>query len=90
MTEYREQPIGIGGSTSIEISSGWKKICLCLALEDDSKGLIFDFNNMYYLPNSSCNLVSLACLNDNDIYYDNKNEALYHCTTQRVLAQAKR
>lgn len=90
MTEYQEQPIGIDGFTSIETSSGWEKICLYLALEDDSKGLIFNLNSMYYLPNSPCNLVSLACLNDNDIYYDNKNETLYHCITQRVLAQAKR
>lgn len=90
MTEYREQPIGVGGSTLIETSSGREKMCFCLALEDDSERLIFDLNDVYYLPNSLCNLVSLACLNDNDIYYDNENKALYHCITQRVLAQAKR
>lgn len=90
MTEYRERPTGVGGSTSNGTSPGRGKIRLRLALENDSEGLILDLNDVYYLPNSPCNLVSLARLNDSDIYHNNENEMLYHLKTRRVLAQAKR
>lgn len=89
MTGYQERHTGIDGFNSIDTSPGQRKIHLCFALDNDNEGLILDLNNVYYIPNSFCNLVSLVCPNNNDIYHDNENEALYYCKTWRVLAQAK-
>lgn len=89
MIEFRKQITGVNNSIFIKTFPEWKKICLHFALEDNSKRLIFDFNNVYYLLNSLCNFVSLICLNDNNIYHDNKNRALYYYKTRRVLGQTK-
>lgn len=61
-----------------------------LALRDDSEGLVLNLRNVYYLPSSPCNLVSLALLNNNGIFHDNEHETQYQVQTKRVLAQAKR
>lgn len=90
MTEYRERPTKIGGSTSDGISPGRGKIQLRLSLKDGSEGLILNFQNVYYLPKSPCNLVSLGLLNDSGIYHDNENETLYEVKTRQTLAQAQR
>ena len=66
----------IGGSTSDGISLGKRKIRLRVALKDGFEGLILNLQNVFYLPNSSCNLLSLGLLNNSDIYYDNENETL--------------
>ena len=88
--EYQERPTKVGGSTSDGVSPGRRKVCLRLGLEDDLEGLIFNFQNVYYLPNSSCNLVSLGLLNNSGIFYNNKLKNLYQITSKRGLAQAKR
>ena len=49
-----------------------------------------NLSNVYFLPNSPSNLVSLALLNDSNILHDNENEVLYDRKSKRVLAQAKR
>lgn len=90
MTEYQDHPMSVGGSTSSGISSGRGKVRLCLGLEDNSEGLILNLRNVYYLPNSPCNLVSLGLLNDSGIYYDNEHENLYHVSSKQVLTQARR
>lgn len=90
MMEYREQPTKIGGSTSDGVSPGQGKIRLRLGLKDGSEGLILNLQNVYYLPNSPCNLVSLGLLNNSGIYHDNENETLYEVKTRRILAQAQR
>ena len=77
ITEYRERPTKIGGSISDGVSPGRGKIRLRLALKDDSERLIPNLQNIYYVPNSLCNLVSLGLLNESGIYHDNKNEILY-------------
>ena len=46
--------------------------------------------NVYHLPYSPCNLVSLGLLNNSGIYHDNENETLYEVKTRQVLAQAQR
>lgn len=74
MTEYKEQPTNVGGSTSNGVSPGRGKVRLRLGLEDNSEGLILKLRNVYYLPNSPCNLVSLGLLNDSGIYHNNKCE----------------
>lgn len=90
MTEYRELPTRIGGSTSDGISPGRGKIRLRLGLKDSSEGLILNLRYIYYLPNSLCNLVSLGLLNDSRIFHDNENETLYQIEPKKTLAQAQR
>lgn len=90
MTEYRELPTRIGGSTSDGVSSGRGKIRLRLALKDGSEGLVLNLRNVFYIPNSPCNLVSLGLLNDSGIFHDNENETLYQIRSKKTLAQAQR
>ena len=85
-----EQPTKIGGSISDGISPGRGKIRLRLSLKDGSEGLILNLQNIYYLPKSPCNLVSLGLLNDSGIYHDNENKTLYEVNTRQTLAQAQR
>lgn len=90
MTEYRERPTKINGSTSDGISSGRGKIRLGLGLKDGSERLILNLRNVYYLPKSPCNLVSLGLFNDSGIYHENENETLYEVNTRQTLAQTQR
>lgn len=92
MTNYIEKPTRIGGSTSEGVSPGRGKVRLRLAISKDidKQGVTLTLNNVYYLPSSPSNLVSLALLNDNKIYYDNENETLYDSDTKGVLASAQR
>lgn len=90
MTAYQERPTKVGGSTSYGVSPGRGRVRLRLGLEDGSEGLILNLENVYYLPNSPCNLVSLGLLNNSGIFHDNEHQNLYQVTTKRVLAQAKR
>lgn len=89
MTEYQERPTKVGGSTSDRVLPGREKVRLRLGLEDNSEGLILNLQNVYYLPNSPCNLVSLGLLNNNGIFHNNEHENLYQITSKRVLAQVK-
>lgn len=82
-------PTRIGGSTSNRISPDRKKIRFRLALKDRSKGLILNLHNVFYLPNSPCNLLSLGLLNNSSIYHDNENKTFYKIHTRQVLAQAE-
>lgn len=79
----------MGRSTSNGISPGWGKVQLCLGLQDNFEDLIINFRNVYYLPNSSYNLVSLGLLNDSGIYYSNKRKTLYHVYLKRVQVQVQ-
>ena len=86
MIEYRELPTRIGGSTSNGVSPGRGRVRLWLALTDGSEGLILKLWNLYYLPKSPCNLVSLGLLNNSGIFHDNKNETLYQVKPRQTLA----
>ena len=86
MTEYWELPTWIGGSISNGDSLGRKKIRLCLSLKDGLEGLVLNLYNVFYLPNSPCNLVSLGLLNDNDIFHDNENKTMYQTRSKMILA----
>lgn len=85
MTNYVERPTPIGESTSEGISPGRGKVRLRL----EKEGVTLTLNNVYYLPSSPSNLVSLALLNDNKIYLDNKNETLYDIETKEILASTQ-
>lgn len=89
MANYVERPTRIGGSTSEGISPGRGKVRLRLAVSK-REGVTLTLNNVYYLPSSPSNLVSLALLNDNKIYLDNENETLYDSKTKEILASTQR
>lgn len=90
MTDYYEQLTNVGGSTSESIFQGQGKVQLRLSQKDGSEGVIFNLSDVYFLPHSPCNLVSLRKLNSNYIFYDNENETLYHVKTRKILAYAQR
>ena len=89
MHDYTERPTRIGGSTSEGVSPGRGKVCLHLANNNEDR-VILNLKNVYYLPNSPSNLVSLALLNDHGIYYNNEKEKLYDKSSRKILASAKR
>lgn len=66
-----------------------ERIQLRLGLKNGSKGLILNLQNVYYLPNSPCNLVNLELLNNCEIFYDNENKTLYQLESKRVLVQVR-
>ncbi len=90
MTEYYNKPTRSGGSTSDRSSSGRGKTRLQWSFEDGSEGLVLNLRNVYYLPSSPCNLVSLGLLNSSGILHDNQNKTLYQLGSKKVLAQARR
>ncbi len=90
MTEYYEKTTRIGGSKADGFSSGRGRIRLRLGLEDGSEGMILNLRNVYYLPSSPCNLMSLGLLNDSGIFHDNGNETLYQLGSNTVTAKEGR
>lgn len=89
MTDFQDRPTKVGGSTSDGISPSQGKVKLRLLLQDGSEGLNLNLNNIYCLPNSPCNLVSLGRLNNSRIYHKNKDKTLYDVKTRRFLEQAQ-
>lgn len=59
-------------------------------MEDETEGVILNLSNVYYQPDSPSNLISLAVLNDNNIFYDNKRQTLYQKVTKKILASAEK
>lgn len=91
MMKYQELPTRIGSSTSDGISPSRESVRLRLAVKDGSEGLVLNLRNVFYLPNSPCNLVSLGLLNDSSgIFHNNKAGTLYEVKTKKTLAQAQR
>lgn len=52
--------------------------------------MIFYLKNVFFMPSSLSNLVSLVLLNNEKIFYNNKNITLYNINTKKILAQAKK
>lgn len=90
LSHYQERATIVGGSTADGVSPGRGKIRLHLALEDGSEGVALTVNNVLYMPNSPCNLVSLGRMNNSGIFYNNENKTLYDVKTRRTLAHAQR
>lgn len=90
MTDYHKQPTNVGGSTSEGIFPGRGNVRLRLSQKDGSEGVILNLSDVYFLPHSPCNLVSLGRLNSNYIFYNNENKTLYHVKTRKILAHAQR
>ena len=85
MTDFAKKP-KIGKLTLDKISPGQGTIQIRLALEDKIEGVIFNFCNIYYLSNSSSNIINLNFLNDINIYYNNKWQVLYNKANQKPFA----
>lgn len=86
MIEYKKRPVNMVRSMSNKVLLGCRKVCLHLSLKNNSKGLILNLQNVYYLPNNLCNLVSLRLLYNSKIYYNNKQKIWYHIKFEKVLA----
>lgn len=68
ITDFRNNPIKVGGSTSEGISPERETVKIRLAMEDRREDLILKLQNVFYFPNNSSNLVSLGLLNNAGIY----------------------
>ena len=90
MIKYHEKPTRIGGSTADGMSPGRGKMRLRLSLKNGRKGVILDLKNVFLLPHSPSNIVSLDLLNNHRSFYDNKNEMLYYRTSKETLAYTER
>lgn len=90
MIQYQGHATKVRVSTSDGILPGKGKIQLKLGLNDDIEGLILTLHNVYYLPNSPCNLVNLRLFNNSGVYHDNIYKSLYQVGSKKILAQAKR
>lgn len=89
MTEYYKKLTTIGKSIIDSSSPGKARIQFRLGLKDGNKGMILNLQNVYYLLTSSYNLVNLRLLNNNRIFYDNRNKTLYQLGNNKILAQAR-
>lgn len=57
--------------------------------KDGTEGVILDLKDLFFLPSSPSYLVSLALLNNHNIFHNNENETLFDLRTKEVLAQAQ-
>lgn len=62
--DYYEWWTNIERSTSDIMFSDRRKVCLQLSQKVESKGIIFNLFDVYFLSHSFCNLVSLEKLNN--------------------------
>ncbi len=90
MTGYHDKPTRIGGSTANGVSPGRGKVRLRLSLKNGCEGVVLNLNDVFLLPSSPSNLVSLGLLNIHGIFYDNENETLYDRRTKETLAYAEK
>ena len=89
MIDFTENPTKVEGSTSDGISLGRRKVKIRLVLKDGIEGLALTLTNVFYLPNSLSNLVSLDFLNNARIYHHNEDQTLYNLKIRKTLAFAK-
>lgn len=67
MTEYYNKPTYIEKFTSDKLLPGHEKVHLCFVQKNRSKGIVLDFKDVFFLPSSLSNLVSLTLLNNSRI-----------------------
>ena len=87
---YITRSTGLAGSTSDGTSPGRGMIRKTLALQDDSPSSVLILNNVLFIPQCPVNLVSLALLNQNNIYYDNVNWTLFNGISQNIIGYVPR
>lgn len=81
ITNHIEKPIKVEGFIANKVLLGRKKVKIRLGKKNGLKILVLTFTNVFYLPNSPSNLVSLSFFNDTGIYYYNKDQILYNQST---------
>ena len=86
--KYCTYSTNIGRSVLNKILLGQRKIQLRLAFKNGSESLILNLLNMFYLPNSLCNLLSLKLLDNSGIYHGNENKSFYKMYIKQILVQA--
>lgn len=89
MTELYNKLIQIGSFISDGILPDQRKVRFYLSQRDGTERAIFDLKDIFFLPSSLYNLVSLALLNNHDIFHNNKNKTLYNLKIKEVLAQVR-
>lgn len=89
ITNFIKNLTKVGRLISDGISPGRGKVKIRLALQDKIKELILTLINVFYLPYSLSNLISLGFLNNAGIFYYNKDQILYKLETQKTFAFAK-
>lgn len=82
ITKYQKPLLKIDDSISDAIFPSKGRIWLWHTLNDRSEGLVLNLCNVYHPSYSLCNLISLGLLNNNGIFYDNKNKTLYKIKSQ--------
>lgn len=73
ISKYTKKPRRVKRFIADKISFDRKKIKIRLAKKNGSKNLILTLINVFYLPNSQLNLVSLNLFNNAGIYHYNEN-----------------
>lgn len=68
-----------------ELSPTREKVWLCPSQKNGTINVIFNLKNIFFLPNSPCNLVNLTLFNNNRIFYNDENKILYNLRTKEVL-----
>lgn len=90
MINFEENSTKVRGSTSDGISLSRRKVKIRLSLKDGKDEMVLTLTNVFFLPHSSSNLVSLGLLNNVRIFYHNKDQILYIQETQKIFTFAKR
>lgn len=81
ISDFIENLTNVGKSTLDGISPDRRNVKIRFALKNRTKGPSFTLTNVFYLPNSPSNFVSLGLLNNAGIYYHNKDQTLYKLET---------
>lgn len=90
MTGYYEKPTRIGRSIADGMLPGQGNVRFCLSLKGGKEGVILDLKDVFFLPSSPSNLVSLGLLNNYGIFHNNEDKTLYDKETKTPLAYAQR
>lgn len=72
-----------------EVLQDKNKVQLCPTNQINNRAILIP-KNIYYLFNSPSKFISLALLNNHEIYYNNKNKKLYKKFLRKIFTLAKR
>lgn len=78
MTKYTKKSIRVRGSIADRVSLNKEKVKIRYAKKDSLEGLVLILIDVFYLSDSSSNLISLGFLNNTEISYHNKNQIFYN------------
>lgn len=90
LIEYMEKLIRVKGSIANGISPGKRKVKIWPVIKNGLKSLVLTLTNIFYLPYSPSNLISLGFLNYARIYHHNEKQIFHNQSTQKTLAFVKK